>query len=129
MFKSCSYCGRIHKRGEVCHSKPKRKKEPNNINKFRWSRRWTTKRKQINKRDNHMCQICIRKLYNTQQQYNFTHIEVHHIVPIHEDWDRRLDDDNLISLCAYHHKMADSGQIPRDELLAIAEEQEKRAKL
>lgn len=76
-----------------------------------------------------MCQICIRKLYNTQQQYNFTHIEVHHIVPIHEDWDRRLDDDNLISLCAYHHKMADSGQIPRDELLAIAEEQEKRAKL
>lgn len=129
MLKSCSYCGRIHKRGEVCPSKPKRKKEPNRINKFRWSRKWANKRKQINKRDNHLCQICIRKLYNTTQQYNFTNIEVHHIVPIHEDWDKRLDDDNLICLCAYHHKMAEVGEIPREILFKITEEQEEKAKL
>ena len=30
-------------------------------------------------------------------------VEVHHIVPIREDWDRRLDVNNLQSLCASCH--------------------------
>src|SRR4051812_15779288 len=104
MLKSCSHCGSIHDRNYQCPSKPKRLKEPTYIDKFRWSRRWTNKRKQINERDKHLCQVCIRKLYNTHQQYNFTNIEVHHIVPIAEDYHKRLDDDNLICLCSYHHK-------------------------
>ena len=33
-------------------------------------------------RDRYLCQICIRKLYGTTQQYNNREIEVHHIVPI-----------------------------------------------
>nr|MDP5197191.1 HNH endonuclease [Neobacillus sp. 179.-C4.2 HS] len=57
--------------------------------------------------------------YNTQTKYNFNNIEVHHIVPLIEAWDKRLEDSNLISLCAYHHKMAESGQIPKNELIGI----------
>jgi len=49
---------------------------------------------------------------------------VHHVVPIEEDYDRRLDDDNLITLCAVHHDMAESGAIPREAILEIIQEQE-----
>ena len=126
MLKSCSYCGGIHKRGYQCPSKPKRVKTPTYIDKFRWSRRWRTKAIQINERDKYLCQICIRKLFNTVQQYNFTDLEVHHIIPIVEDWDKRLEDENLICLCAYHHKMAERGEIDKQLLLGIAKEQERK---
>jgi predicted restriction endonuclease len=39
-----------------------------------------------------------------------------------EDFSKRLDDDNLICLCAYHHKMAEAGEIGKDELLEIVSE-------
>jgi 5-methylcytosine-specific restriction enzyme A len=122
MLKSCSYCGSIHARTYQCPSKPKRIKEPTYIDKFRWSRRWATKRKQINERDKYLCQVCIRKLQHTQQQYNFTNIEVHHIIPLVEDYNKRLDDDNLICLCSYHHKMAECGEIDKAELIQIVSE-------
>lgn len=51
--------------------------------------------------------------------YTFDNIEVNHIVPINEDISRALDNDNLISLCSFHHKMADSGRIPRPILVAL----------
>jgi predicted HNH restriction endonuclease len=122
MLKSCSYCGSIHPRTYQCPSKPKRVKEPTYIDKFRWSRRWTNKRKQINDRDRHLCQVCIRELHNTQLRYNFTNIEVHHIVPLIEDFNLRLDDDNLICLCSMHHKMAERVEISRSELFGIVRE-------
>jgi hypothetical protein len=36
------------------------------------------------------------------------------------DFDKRLDNDNLITLCASHHRQADAGRIPRAELVALA---------
>ncbi|MEY2195328.1 HNH endonuclease [Neobacillus sp. BF23-41] len=92
------------------------------MNRFRWTNQWKNKSKQIRKRDKYLCQICLRKLYNTAAQYNFTNIEVHHIESIAENWDKRLDDGNLISLCAYHHKMADSREIPKNILVGIVEQ-------
>lgn len=32
----------------------------------------------------------------------------------------RLDDENLITACPWHHKMADDGEIPRDYLHELA---------
>lgn len=124
MLRSCSHCGKIHDRKYNCPMKPKRNYKVTHIDKFRWSKSWQKKRKQINERDKHLCQICIRERYHTQLKYNFTNIEVHHIVPIAEDWDKRLDDDNLICLCSSHHKMAEDGTITREELLEIVREQE-----
>jgi len=125
MLKSCSYCGGIHDRKYQCSSKPKRKKKVTHVDKFRWTKAWQNKREHIKSRDKHLCQICIRELYNTVTKYNFTNIEVHHIVPVNEDWEKRLDDDYLISLCSTHHHMAERGQISGDELIDIVREQEK----
>lgn len=122
MFKTCKYCGRIHDVKHICLSKPQKKNYKANtlIDRFRSSKTWIHKRNHIKDRDKHLCQICIRKLYNTfGHQYNYINIQVHHIVPIAENWDRRLDDDNLISLCSYHHGMAEKCKIPREELIEI----------
>lgn len=48
------------------------------------------------------------------------HLEVHHIVPIADAWDDRLNDDNLITLCREHHEMAEQGKIDKGVLRLIA---------
>lgn len=89
---------------------------------FRKTKAWTDKSLEIRQRDKFLCQVCLRNIYNTLTFLNYKAVEVHHITPINEDYDRRLDNDNLISLCSYHHKMADKGEIPREELYKIVEE-------
>lgn len=46
-------------------------------------------------------------------------LSVHHIVPVAEDPERALDDSNLITLCSFHHELAESGYITRGELAGI----------
>lgn len=116
MLKSCTYCGGIHKRGQRCPSKPAAVKKTTYIDRFRWSRAWKNKRAHIADRDKHLCQVCLHNLHNTQTQYNFTDLEVHHIEPIADAWDKRLDDDNLISLCRYHHELAEKDLISKNKL-------------
>lgn len=116
MLKSCKYCGRIHDSKHDCGMKPKRKKEPTQINKFRWSRKWTNKREDIKERDNYLCQVC-----KAEGRYNYEDLEVHHITPLEEDYDLRLDDDNLITLCVTHHKEADRGEIDKEYLYKLLE--------
>lgn len=53
-------------------------------------------------------------------RYNSRRLSAHHIIPLAEDYDRRLDDDNLITLCSYHHELAERGVIPRPLLLELA---------
>ena len=90
-LKSCKYCGRIHKKEFICPMKPKNNKyKTSEADKFRWTRSWQKKRDDIRRRDKHLCQICIRKLYNTINKYNYNNLEVHHIVPIKESYDLRL---------------------------------------
>lgn len=114
-YITCSYCG-IVPRGHHCPHKTYKKKDDTEANKFRKSKRWTNKSIEIRQRDKYLCKVCMANLYNTIQQFNFKELDVHHIVPINEDYNKRLDNDNLITLCRYHHKMADDGKIPRKEL-------------
>ena len=44
---------------------------------------------------------------------------MHHIIPLEEDYNKRLDSDNLITLCRYHHELAEKGEISREELQEI----------
>lgn len=74
---------------------------------------------QIRDRDKNLCQVYLLDEYDTYRKYTFDNIEVNHIVPINEDIDKALDDDNLVSLCSSHHKMADKGLIPRTVLFAL----------
>lgn len=129
MLKSCSYCGRIHGIKHQCSSKPTRNNKVSKADRFRSTSSWQRKRKQVREdRDLHMCQVCIRELYDTQIKYNYENIQVHHIIPLNdpEGWDKRLDENYLISLCYYHHCLAEDGEIPREELLQVVKEQEEK---
>lgn len=47
---------------------------------------------------------------------------MHHAVSLEEDYDRCLDDDNLLTVCGLHHEMAESGEIPLADVLRVIEE-------
>ncbi len=114
MLKACSYCGRIHKRGEVCSRKPKLKKNTK-LDWFRSSSAWQRKREAIRQRDLNLCRM---SLHNGVLDY--TDLSVHHIEPLTEAWDRRLDDDNLITLNSFYHEQAEAGSITKDLLYELA---------
>lgn len=124
MLKSCSYCGRIHDSKYICSAKPKKNRSITEADKFRWTSIWQRKREEIKKRDLYLCQICIRELYNTATKYNTEELSVHHNIPINEDYNKRLDNSNLLTVCDYHHKMCDRGEIAREEVQTIIDEQE-----
>lgn len=126
-LKSCKYCGKIHKKDFTCPMKPQKNMyKKSEADDFRGTGSWKKKRDNIKERDKYLCQICIRKLYNTIKKYNYSDLEVHHIVPIKEDYSLRLEDTNLITICKYHHELAEQGTIPREELLSIVKEQEEQ---
>ena len=134
VLKSCSYCGRIHDSKYICTQKEQkirdrqfqRSKENKRVYDFHRSYKWKNKSIAIRERDNYCCQVCKRGLHNPDRQYETDNISVHHIIPVAEDWERRLDDSNLVSLCLKHHEQAEKGQIKRDELLRIAKDQEEK---
>jgi len=124
MLKACKYCGKIHNTKYICPNKPKLKKNKTYKDNFRSTNAWNKKRTEIKQRDNYLCQICVRNLYNTLNQYTYDNIEVHHVIKLEHDFNQRLDNDNLISLCSYHHHMADSNVISIKELQDIIKQQE-----
>ena len=125
MLRSCTWCGRIHDSRFDCGRKPIRKKmKYSKADHFRRTQAWTDKAIEIKRRDNYLCQVCLRNRYNTLQQYTYNDLSVHHAIPINQDWEKRLDDGNLITLCSMHHEMAESGEIPANEILKIIAEQE-----
>lgn len=125
-YITCSKCG-VVKRGHICpFRKSRQKSSDRESDKFRNTIRWQRKREEIKVRDRYLCQVCLRNKYNTLDMLNFKNIEVHHITTINEDYNRRLDNDNLITLCSYHHHMADTGQIPKEDLYKIVAEIEEK---
>lgn len=111
MKKSCKYCGRVHDVGFVCDKKPKRLKARTDEAGFRSRWAWTKKARAIKERDHFLCLVCLAK-----GVVSSSYLEVHHIVPLSENADLGLDDDNLITLCEKCHKLADDGKIDRDYL-------------
>ena len=125
MLRSCRWCNRIHDSRFDCGRKPKYKRTRyNDTDAFRSSAAWQHKREQIRERDKNLCQICIRNLYGTIQQYTYDGLSVHHAEKVEDAWDKRLDDENLLLLCDIHHEMAEDGRIPVDEIKRIIAEQE-----
>jgi len=112
MLVSCPRCGRIHERGYRC-PRIRAKAETEAAN-FRRTSAWKRKSLAIRERDNYLCQVCLK-----EGVLEHRGISVHHIVPVAEDGMRALDDDNLITLCEYHHQLAETGKISRDELCGI----------
>lgn len=120
-LRSCPYCGRIHARGFDCGKIPKYgAQKGTGEQRFRHSTAWTRASIRIRERDHYLCVYCMQH----DKRITTEDIEVHHIVPISEDYNRRLDDDNLISLCREHHEQAEASVIKRDVLQAMARAQE-----
>lgn len=117
MLKACSKCGKIHKPGGChipsvqYHAKQVRDSE---ADRFRNRKIWRRKADEILERDGHCCRVCL-----SAGVINSTDLSVHHIVPLKVDYDRRLDNDNLITLCRYHHEAAERGRISRYELATM----------
>jgi len=106
-LKSCSRCGRIHPRGFKCGRTYNKTAE----SKLRSKYAWTKKAKQIKEDALGLCEVC-----RAQGVYTFDGLEVHHITKLADNPDGLLEDDNLITLCSYHHKQADAGEIDADYL-------------
>ena len=120
MYKTCQWCG-VVPLDHVCPHKPKviYKRKDSKLDRFRSSRIWQRKREEIKERDLYLCRACAENIPPTIRQYNYEELEVHHIVKLADDYERRLDNDNLITLCVLHHKMADKGLIKPSQLTAL----------
>lgn len=127
MLVSCSHCNGIHKRSERCKARIKNnckkyvKKEENNITRFRRTNAWKCKSLEIRNRDLHLCQLCIY----LHSRYSFTKLSVHHIIPISRNFNKRLDNYNLITLCPTCHEMAEN-KFSVKILQELAAEQERK---
>ena len=118
MMKSCSRCGRIHTHGHRCYANSKNYYQHNpETRKFRNSTAWKKKAEEIKERDKFLCQICLKK-----NIFNYKALSVHHLVPVIESEELRLDNFNLITLCEKHHQECECGKIPRQEQQAIVSE-------
>lgn len=132
MLKSCQYCGKIHDAKYICEQKAaaikRRQNSKSNHNmdtvRFRRTNKWRRKSEEIRKRDKYCCQVCIRNLYDIGGRVGIDSVSVHHIIPVAKDDEKALDNTNLITVCDQHHEMAESGVIPADELIRLAQEQE-----
>lgn len=123
MLKSCPYCGMIHPAGFICPKKPERgKKRSSKADHFRKSWAWQRKRIQILKRDFYLCRACNAGGYGVLGVPGVNQdLSVHHIEPLEERFDLRLEDDNWVTCCSRHHEMAEAGKIPREYLHALAQ--------
>ena len=118
---TCARCGKVVKRGHICpNKKTYNNKKGTEAESFRNSAKWKKKSAEIKQRDKCLCRVCLDNKYNTLSQLNYTGLEVHHIIPINEDYNKRLDNGNLITLCKIHHVMAERNEIPKDYLLGLA---------
>ena len=127
MLKACKYCGRIHDSHYDCGQKPKRIiKKSTEATHLRSSGPWQKLREDIRRRDNNLCQLCLRNYSGTTRRYEYEDLSVHHIIPIEEDSSKAFDDDNLITVCGVHHEACESGLIDRNELKMIAIENRKQ---
>lgn len=115
MLKACGYCGRIHKMGETCPTKPTRHYKKTTTDKLRNTSRWQHKRNQIKADAHHMCEVCADHGIITT-----TGLEIHHIIKLNDNPNLLTEDDNLVCLCVPHHKQADAGTIDTSYLKHLA---------
>ncbi|MDU4325701.1 MAG: HNH endonuclease [Clostridium celatum] len=81
------------------HQKEMRSYKADKYDRFYRTKEWLNKRGYIVDRDMHLCIDC---LINKEDPVEAK--IVHHIEPVKDNWSRRLDNNNLISVCDSCHK-------------------------
>lgn len=88
------------------HKRYDETKRDRRAKRFYDSAAWRRLRQAVLVRDNHLCVMCLERHRVTAAEH------VDHIVPIAEDWDRRLDPDNCRSLCHSCHSRRHAAERP-----------------
>lgn len=109
----CPVCGKIHE--GRCKQTYIGGERNSRADKFRNTQLWKRTAKAILERDFHCCRVCLAAGILTNRG-----LSVHHIVPLAEDYERRLDESNLITLCRFCHAKAERGGISRARLFELA---------
>ena len=122
MKKYCNKCNKYHDINYRCNPERIMKPKDTEARKFRAGWSWTKKSLEIRERDNFLCAYC-----RSTGKLVYKGLSVHHIIPLEEDIERGLDDDNLITLCDACHKAAEKGDISRIELIKIISGEHKEA--
>lgn len=105
LTRTCNICGRVHKVGEICPRAKQRHKEYDEFRRdevatgFYKSRAWVKMASMIKERDHGLDQyeLAINKKIVKGEM-------VHHIIPLEDGPDRRLDPGNLIYVSRKSHK-------------------------
>jgi hypothetical protein len=116
MFKACPKCGKIHAYNTKCTVGVDSNRYKTDEDKLRNTYSWHKKSKQIREEALNLCEVC-----RDQGIYTYDKLEVHHIEKVRENTDKLLDDNNLICLCTYHHKLADKGKLDMAYLKKLVE--------
>lgn len=95
---SCKYCGKLHKRGEQCSSKPSRNRNKD-YDRIYNSHRWKKLSRDIRKQHLYFCGVCGRQEGVIPRQST----QVHHITYITEDIGMAYEVDNLLPVCDTCH--------------------------
>lgn len=119
MWKSCAKCGKIHPYNKKCYAGEINRKKNTKANKFRKTIEWKNKSEEIRQDSRFLCSVCLDKGI-----YNYNNLEVHHIDKLEDNFERRLDNYNLITLCNKHHREAEEGIIDKEYLFKLAEQRE-----
>ena len=120
MYKACSKCGKIHEYNKKCYKGESGiRRKDTKANKFRTTTEWKYKSEEIREESKYLCSVCIE-----EGRYTYDTLEVHHIEPIEQNYERRLDNYNLICLCNEHHRKAEEGKIDREYLFKLVEKRE-----
>lgn len=119
MLKSCFYCGRIHDDKCLCNDKKNSlfsssSKKLTKAAKFRSSYAWTKSRDSALKRDKYCCVLCNYLNDNNFRKFNSDCLEVHHIIPIIENYELRNNLNNLITVCRRHHEECEKGVFSKE---------------
>jgi 5-methylcytosine-specific restriction endonuclease McrA len=119
MWKACAKCGKIHEYNKKCYIGDTYRKKNTNANKFRATTQWKNKSEEVRIDSKYLCSVCL-----DNNIYTYDRLEVHHIEPIEHNYERRLDNYNLICLCNNHHRQAEEGKMDKEYLFKLAEKRE-----
>lgn len=121
MLRACPHCGRIHDSRHRCAAAAKKRRRESAADRWRSTKEWQRARDAVRERDRNMCVWCADEgVVETEG------LSVHHVVPLEEDFGKRDDMDNLATLCARHHELAERGEAGRDEIRAMVARQQER---
>ena len=128
IYTVCSNCGREIEKGSkcVCGIDKERYKRYNKYvrwnkdnvlySKFYSSVEWKRLSNYIRSKYNNMCLMCLLE----NKEINVADV-THHIIPIRKDFNKRLQEDNLITLCYGCHNKIDHENITEEYIKHMME--------